>query len=280
VIFAPVNLRVRSLPIVVAAITLWGCSSKDAGKTSSCESTLFCDDFEDYANGAPPQGSWQTRIQAGSLAVDGARHYSGSHAVRVATDAGSGTKTALMRLAAPLLPLAENGFFGRMRMYLESAPETSVHFTLMQAGGLVGTEGYHALYRYGGQQPVLDGQTFVGTQWMANYETPDSYAGIGPKSDCWKHANKTVVPVARWACIEWQFDGPTNTLRLWQDGKALDDVTVNGTGHGCVGQPALYPWTAPTFDQLELGFESYQADSARVLYLDDVAVADHRIGCD
>ena len=34
---------------------------------------------------------------------------------------------------------------------------------------------------------------------MANYETPDSYGGTGPSSDCYKHANKIVVPKSRFA---------------------------------------------------------------------------------
>jgi hypothetical protein len=51
------------------------------------------------------------------------------------------------------------------------------------------------------------------------------------------------------------------------------------TGDGCVNAPNQSPWTAPTFDTLELGFESYQTDDARVLYVDDVAVSDQKIGC-
>ena len=37
----------------------------------------------------------------------------------------------------------------------------------------------------------MSGTTFVGSQLMANYDTPDSYQtpSVGPKSDCWLHAN-------------------------------------------------------------------------------------------
>ena len=52
------------------------------------------------------------------------------------------------------------------------------------------------------------------------------------------------------------------------------------TGDGCVNAPALSPWVPPNFDLLELGFESYQLDEARVLYIDDVAVSDQKIGCE
>ena len=65
---------------------------------------------------------------------------------------------------------------------------------------------------------------------MANYETPDSYSGTGPSTDCWKHASKVVIPAGKWSCAEWQFDGPNNTMRFWLDGAAVDSLTVTGTG--------------------------------------------------
>jgi hypothetical protein len=252
--------------------------SDDKDTPKPC-TALFCDDFEAYADGAAPEGNWQTRARAGTVAVDRTRHHSGSHSVRTATDAGSGTKTAFLQLGSPVLPLPQNSMFGRFYMYLESAPETSVHFTLVQATGTVPGQDYRAQYRYGGQLPVTDSTGFVGSQWLANYDTPDFYSNKGPGSDCWHHAKSRVVPTGKWACIEWQFDGPSSTLRLWQDGEAAEDLTVVETGDGCVNAPNQSPWTAPTFDTLELGFESYQTDDARVLYVDDVAVSDQKIGC-
>ncbi len=166
-----------------------------------------------------------------------------------------------------------------MMFRLESAPTASVHWTFLQGSGLIAGQTYHALYRYGGQHPVMNGSTFVGSQLMANYETPDSYGGTGPGSDCWKHANKTVVPVGSWSCAEWQFDGPNNTMRFWLDGAAVDTLTVTGTGEGCVNQPASYVWTAPTFDRLDLGWESYQHDTARTIWIDDVVVSKTKVGC-
>jgi hypothetical protein len=114
---------------------------------------------------------------------------------------------------------------------------------------------------------------------MANYETPDSYGGTGPASDCWDHADGTVEPVGRWACVEWQFDGPNDTMRFWLDGTAIDSLTVRGVGEGCVHQPATFEWKAPNFETLDLGWESYQGDSERTLYIDDIVISTTRIGC-
>ena len=252
------------------------------GGGNPCTTALLCDDFESYTTGQPPGGNWTRTMSSGAtIAIDTAQFRSGSKSVKVTTPAGtSGSRTAYIRTAAAaVFPAAQSGFYGRMMFRLESAPTASVHWTFVQGSGVIAGQTYHALYRYGGQVPVMQGSTFVGSQLMANYETPDSYNGTGPGSDCWKHSNKIVVPVGAWSCAEWQFDGPTNTMRFWLDGAAVDTLTVMTTGSGCVNQPATYQWTAPNFDRLDLGWESYQADSARTMWIDDVAVSRTRVGC-
>jgi hypothetical protein len=267
--------------LACAALLVAACSdpARVTPRVNECVDALLCEDFESYAVGDTPSGSWSTRQKSGAVSVDSKRARSGSRAAKLSTEAGSATKTAMLRVGAPALPTADNVFYGRLMFYLEAAPTASVHWTLVQAGGLVPGQDYHALYRYGGQLPITSGQDFVGSQWMANYETPDSYQGTGPSSDCWSHANGHVVPVAKWSCFEWEFDGPNNQMRAWLDGTALDDLSVSNTGQGCVHQGSDFPWTAPNFEQLDVGWESYQADDARTLYLDDVVVASHPIGC-
>jgi hypothetical protein len=218
----------------------------------------------------------------GTVTVDGAVAHSGSHSIKMTTAARTtdGIKTAFIELAGNgVFPVAGNVFYGRMMINLDAAPSTSVHWTMIQGAGVVPGATYHALYRYGGQLPVMQGSTFVGSQLMANYDTPDSYGGTGPSSDCWKHASKVVVPDGRWSCAEWEFDGPNNTMRFWLDGAAVDSLTVMGTGEGCGHQPTGYTWTAPTFDRLDLGWESYQQDTARTIWIDDVVVSKTKVGC-
>jgi hypothetical protein len=252
----------------------------DGGAADPCASAIFCDDFESYSAGAAPGGRWTVQTNSGAVSVDTAQSHSGTKAAKFTTLAKTGSKTAFMHLAnAPVFPVAGNVYYGRMMFRLEAAPTASVHWTFIQGGGLVPGQTYHALYRYGGQLPITQGAAFVGNQLMANYETPDSYSGNGPSSDCWNHANQTVVPVGRWACVEWKFDGPNNQMSLWLDGVSVPALTVNGVGQGCVNQPATYPWTAPLFDRLDLGWESYQTDDARTLWIDDVVISASPIGC-
>ncbi|HEX4340450.1 MAG TPA: hypothetical protein VH062_31290 [Polyangiaceae bacterium] len=252
----------------------------DAG-ADPCATALFCENFESYATGKAPGGGWKTSTNMGTVSVVDTAQLGGTKAVECTTQAGANSKTAYIKLdLASVFPVKGNAFYGRMMTRLDAAPDTSVHWTFLQASGLIPGQNYHAIYRYGGQLPVKNGDTFVGTKLMANYDTPDNYSGTGPASDCWNHANNDVVmPVAKWTCVEWQFDGPNDTLRFWLDGAPVDSLTVQGTGQGCVHQDKTYEWKAPTFDNLELGWESYQMDTARTLYVDDVVVSTKRVFC-
>ena len=241
----------------------------------SCASAIFCDDFEDYTLGEPPDGVWSPVTNAGSVAIDDSRRVSGTHSVRFDTQAGDGSKTAYVRLeSASIFPVPNNTYYGRMLFWLESAPTAAVHWTFLQGGGTVPGQTYRALYRYGGQHPVSGGN-----QLMANYETPDSYGGNGPRSDCWKHAEGVVVPEGRWSCVEWKFDGMLDEMRLWLDGEAIDSLTVMGSGEGCVSADVNNTWTAPNFEYLEIGWESYQPDEERTLFIDDLVIDTAPIGC-
>jgi len=261
-----------------------GATGSGGSGADPCTTALFCDDFESYTAGNAPGGNWTRQVSSGSTAaVDTTQARSGTKSVKFVAASGSGSKTAYIRVASTsmknIFPVTPNVVYGRMMFRLEAAPTGDVHWTILQGSGLVPNQTYHALYRYGGQHPVMNGSTFVGSQWMANYETPDSYGGNGPSSDCWSHSSKVVVPVAKWSCVEWQFDGPNNTMRLWLDGAAVPSLTVSGVGQGCVNQPATFVWTAPTFDRLDLGWESYQADDARTVYIDDVVISATKVGC-
>ncbi len=261
-----------------ASLTDASASQSDA---NSCPGAFVCDSFESYPAGSPPAGPWTVATNAGAVAVDTTRAYSGTHSVKVTAPVATGYESVMLRIAGGgLLPLPGNAVYGRMMFWLDSSPTTSVHFTLVDGSGLVGDAGYHAVYRYGGQLPLTgpDGG-FLGSQFMASYDTTDSYSGVGPATDCFLQSQGRIVPVGVWTCIEWQFDGPNDTMRLWINGAPAPDLTVAHTGEGCISQPAGYEWQSPTFSQLDIGWESYQADGARTMWIDDAAFSTSRIGC-
>jgi hypothetical protein len=247
----------------------------------NCGAAVVCDDFESYGDGTQPPAPWSVSKNVGSVTIDSTHARSGNRSVRVTAPAATGYRSVFLRLTdGGLLPVTGGTVYGRMMFYLESAPTMEVHWTFIDGSGLVPGTSYHAVYRYGGQKPLpgLNG-SLGGSQMMASYDTPDFYSNMGPGSDCYKHASGRVVPVGSWTCAEWQFDGGSNTMRFWIDGAAASDLTVAGTGDGCTQQPSSYAWTAPSFQQLDVGWESYQADDARNIWIDDVAYGTTRIGC-
>jgi hypothetical protein len=245
-----------------------------------CDGALFCDDFEAHDAGKAPGGDWTARVDGGAVSVDEAQHRSGAKSVKFTTEGKAGTKTAFIRLKSEsVFPVAGNHFYGRMMFWLDAAPTAAVHWTILQSTGTVPGQDYRAQYRYGGQHPVMQNGAFAGSQLMANYETPDSYSGTGPSTDCWHHADQVVLPVGKWSCIEWEFDGTGNAMRFWLDSQPVASLTVVGTGQGCVSQSEGYVWTAPTFSELEIGWESYQEDAARTAYVDDLVLSTAPIGC-
>jgi hypothetical protein len=153
--------------------------------------------------------------------------------------------------------------YGRMMIYVTQVPADVVHWSILQGEGAVpGMNITWAVYRYGGQ---------YNTRMMANYDSSPL------KSDCWKHS-QTTIPQNRWACVEWQLDGPNNTLRFWLDGQSLADLTVMQKGEGCIAHDTMDNWWAPTFSAIRLGWEHYQQGPGE-LWIDDVVLDTGRVGC-
>jgi hypothetical protein len=241
-----------------------GGSADGSGGIDPCATAIFCDDFEAYTAGAAPKGKWKVTTNNGTVAVDGTHVHSGKNAVHALTAGAQAYESAYIGLVgAPVFPAPGNGFFGRMMMYATQAPADVVHWTIIQGEGPVPAHAVtNAVVRYGGQYNL---------RFMANYDSSP------PKSDCWHHS-QTTIPLNRWACVEWQFDGATSTQRFWLDGQPIDDLTVVGKGDGCISHDLMDTWYFPNFNALRLGWEHYQQGPGEV-WIDDVAVDAKRIGC-
>jgi hypothetical protein len=238
-----------------------GQSGASTGGAGSCAGALFCDDFESYttAPGAP----WTVKKNAqGNVLIDGAQHKSGTHAVKFTTNGAMAYQQAYIGLDK-VFPVANNAFYGRMMIYTTKAPNDGVHWTMIQGEGPATMGITRADVRYGGQHQQ---------SLMANYDS------AGKASDCWQHS-QTKMPEGKWACMEWYFEGASNTQKFWLDGKAVDDLTVTGQGQGCISHDTGDEWIFPTFEHLYLGWESYQADDPREVWIDDVAIGTAKLGC-
>ena len=255
------------------------------GGSNACATALACDDFEGQVVKAQPSGVFSAATEAGEVFIDDTRAFRGKHSVRLSTGATDNFKAAMLNFSDPSkLPTPGNAVYGRMMFWLESAPAGEVQWSFIIGMGPVPDAAfgsYTALYRYGGQLPVVEGGSFVGSQLMANYETPDSYNSppVGPPTDCWNHSSGKVVPVAKWTCAEFRLDGANNEMQLWLDGAELPDLHIQKYGQGCTSQAADYPWIAPSFTDVFVGWESYVLDEPRTIWIDDLAIGTERLGC-
>lgn len=106
---------------------------------------------------------------------------------------------------------------------------------------------------------------------MANYET------IGVKTDCWKHS-EVVIPEKRWFNIIWQFDGKINLMKIWVDGKEINELRVKDKGQGCVENDLNGQWMFPVFENVKIGWADYQPNGGtRNLWIDDFKISKNPI---
>ena len=146
------------------------------GSAGPCTS-LFCEDFESGLD----MGKWTLDVQGGTATVVSDRVAHGSSSLRVRINA-QGDHAAIVR-AAPA-GLATH-LFGRAYFYLASAsqtPPSPAHTVYFSAGD--GLSKKH--YEVGGYDKG----------WQMSYWFPggENIAGGG------------MVPVNRWACVEWELD--------------------------------------------------------------------------
>jgi polysaccharide lyase-like protein len=228
----------------------------------SCAGALICEDFEAYTG--TPGAPWKVlKNAAGNVIIDSAQHRSGTNAVKFTTTGAADYQQAYISLST-IFPIANNAFYGRMMIYTTKAANDGVHWTMIEGEGAATAQGItSAKVRYGGQHQQ---------KLMANYDTS------GKASDCWQHS-ATKMPEGKWACMEWYFNGSTNTQKFWLDGLSIDDLTVIGQGDGCLKDDTQGKWIYPNFARLDLGWESYATDDPREVWIDDVAIGTSQIGC-
>jgi hypothetical protein len=274
----------RSVTILLLALAcVSACDAEERSFASVCDTAIVCDDFEAFEAGVIPSGKWRVIQEGGSLVVDSSKARSGSRSVKISVDAGDTFRTVMLAFDdTSKLPVSGNTLYGRAMVFFEKLPTSDLEWRWLIGKGEIPEKGYSAIYGYGGQLPVTgpDG-SFQGSEFMAIYDTPDYYDDpmSSPNTSCWKHANGTAAPQGRWACLEWKFDGPNDAMQLWLDGYGVAGLAIDGIGEGCTGQDASYRWTAPTFREIYLGWETYLLDEARTLWIDDVALGTERIGC-
>jgi hypothetical protein len=244
-----------------------GGNEGDAGTTNDCTGDVICDNFEQETLGDAPS-NWQVVVDppgVGSVLVDDTHAFSGTRAVRLTTgwpNDPSDPIPHVQMLAG--LSLTSNAFFGRMMVWIDPFTSTGNHWNLIEGWGYI---------------PGSVGQTLA-EQEMYEYGGVCSPAGtlgaayLNDTTDCCQPSTEP-VPVSRWACVEWQFDGINSQMRFWLDGQAIDSLTVTANGPQCGGT-----WSAPAFQRVDLGWASApNGVPVSTMWIDDVGINSERIGC-
>lgn len=215
-----------------------------------CDKAAICDDVEAYRG--PSLGPWRVNTANGATITPDETHaYSGKQSLKLQLPAGIWRRAQLIRSGAPLFPLADNTYWGRVMMWAADLPRGGQHIDYVQADG----EGP-------GQYRVSS----AGSTVMLTYEPHDCYLTTSRQ-----------LPQGRWACVEWLMDGRNNVMELHVDGQL--QARVAGTGQGCV-DGTKSTWVAPRFQNVRIGWFNFQATSApSTLWLDDLALDARRIGC-
>lgn len=232
----------------------------------------FADGFEKHARGNLPGAPWKEEMYGSGavIRVDDTRAFSGRQSLHVLTPGGAIKRRGYVaiHLKKPL-PALQSEMFGRAMVWLDAAPEPAVQWTLLQGEGRSADDRYNAIYRLGLREQG-------GTQLMANYETTPPV-----RTNCMQQSKRR-LPVRRWACVEWYMAVASNEMRFWIDGREITHVKGRAAApQACQGDDLGGEWRAPpAFDSLYLGFERYgDTGNDQNLWIDDVVLARHRIGC-
>jgi hypothetical protein len=254
--------------------TATGGGSIDAGHDAgvpdagfSCAGRIVCDDFEGPNAPAAP---FQKTTSAGTVTLDQTRAYSGTHSVKVSINPTTPSDTyrhAMLSITgAPLIPLANDSVYGRFMIWTPRIPDGTVHWTFAHGDGPA-MSGTTANYNLGGMGGL-----------MANY-----YRNTNPAADCWQTKNQ-VFPSSRWVCVSFLYDGVNNEIRFWMDGVEVPELHVYGnqkTAMTCTNSSVDGKWYAPKFQNIGIGWESYQhdVDGGHDAWIDDVVLDSSPIPC-
>jgi hypothetical protein len=240
----------------------------EAAAANCVPGALLCEDFESYGPGAAGLSpAWTTDTTGGTIQVDTTKPFSGGKGLHVTAPPNTSSLLQIIKQGAPLFPVPNNTFYGRMMMWLTQMPTGAVHFNTVQANGLTPGSAQIAKYAYGAMYARL----------MAGYTVRPTETAL-PTVDCGK-SGPTGYPEKSWVCAEWKFDGPNNEMHYWLNGQAQTGVDVVKVGGGCTGTPAGGVWQSPVFNKLMLGWYGQPFNATIELWIDDVVVGTERIGC-
>ena len=218
----------------------------------------LCEDFETGTVGQLPTG-WTTKNGFGpaspkNAALASDAFHSGAMSLK-ADDLGlKGAARAMKSLAS--LGATATKHWGRI-FYKAQVPEPR------PTNGVIHTTWVTLLAAEGDNHVVDTVEATNGShQWL--YNRTDNCATGSPYN--WRYDSA-------WHCAEWYVDGPSATYRFFSD--SIEVPSIGFTGKTCTT-------VANGYTSVVVGTTTYQTPlpGPRIIWFDDLAIDDNRIGCD
>jgi hypothetical protein len=214
----------------------------DGGASCASSHLLLCEDFE---SGTVDPTTWTQSVSGqsgmiGTLSVDTSRPYAGKYSLYIHLDPTAGSHGILTETRT--FPAAATSLFGRVWFYMKvQSPDTHADFIVAHSPA--------------GEYALAD-----------QYHDIMALTQVGPEQG---YHSQTAVPLDRWACLEWEFDGAAGSAHYWVDGTELTDI-------------AQTHWNTTSFTSFEIGLTMWGTDtgvSGYDVWYDNLGIDTSRIGC-
>lgn len=204
-----------------------------------------CDDFE---AASVDTGVWTVEHQNGTTEIDSTRAARGQRSLHARIQGASGK--ALLSLKSKV-QLGGSRLWGRAFMYVPLSAKDSLkdHSNFVSTYGTNGT-GSGAVYA-----AAIGNGKFFGLFYQVSPTIDESSLVLHP-------GQTTDVPLDRWFCIEWEFDGVDRRLRLYLDDALIPSSVIEGRD-------------PPGLSEFRIGPEFTFSE----VWIDSVALSSERIQC-
>jgi hypothetical protein len=225
---------------------------------------LLCDSFE---TGTLDTSTWS--VTGNAPTIDGVHAARGSKALHITKSANGASYIKETKT----FPVDNDTYFGREFIWFSKIPYvdggfTYSHWTFTAASG-TGAQGEIRL-----SSQLQNGKNLFGVGTDTGTEANGS--GDWTSSDKDPSGMPAAVPTGKWICIEWMHAGNINETRFYWDGVEHPSLHTTSSMNGGNGNP----YTLPTFTNVWVGWQEYQATNENFeMWIDEVAIDTARIGC-
>ncbi len=221
---------------------------------------LLCEDFESTALGATPNG-WTKHGDASGVADDAAKH--GTHSLKL------GAIPVWERRIYHDASALGGAHWGRIFYKVQlPVPDAFVHSTLVAFGGTgptIGAAEYRVVDTVKQAIDTPDVASRIQFLYNVQPQTGNEF-GTGTSYD------RTFDD--QWHCAEWHIDSANQSYQFYFDGTQQITFEKGAGNYAGAEIPA-------SFDQIKIGWINYQTSPPGfTAWLDDLAVATDRVGCD